>query len=410
MPTALVSGASIAGPAVAYWLHQAGWEVTLVERATRIRGGGYPIDVRGSAAEVARRMGIYDAISAARTRHQTARILAPSGRPIASFALGDLIAGVSTEDVELPRGELTRILYDLTRNDIEYVFDNSVAAIDEHPDRVDVSFVTGPPRTFDVVIGADGIHSTTRRLAFGPEERFIRHLGPCAAIYDIDEPIGEAGVGYMYSRPGNTMMVGRGETGPARAFLAFEVQDPGSVDVRDPAAAARLAEQVYGDARWPLAARVVRALPEAGDLYFDTVSQVRMPSWSTGRVAVVGDAAFAPSFLSGQGTSIALIGAYMLAAELATAPDGPAGALRAYENRLRPFVERNQALALRPHSSVLPRTARALRRRNLKFRVAPWLQRLGLLKLLASAPVRDASNDIELPAVSSRSGLRPGAR
>lgn len=142
-------------------------------------------------------------------------------------------------------------------------------------------------------------------------------------------------------------------------------------------------------------------MADADDLYFDTVSQIRMPSWSTGRVTLAGDAAFAPSFLSGQGTSLALIAAHTLAAELAADPLNPRTAFLAYERRLRPFVERNQALALRSGSNVLPRTARDLRRRNLKFRAAPWLQRLGLLNVLSSAHVRDASNDFAL-ATSDR--------
>lgn len=205
----------------------------------------------------------------------------------------------------------------------------------------------------------------------------------------------------MYSRVGKTLMVGRGPTGPSRAFLAFVVDDPAAVDVRDRAAALRLATDTFADARWPLADRVVAAMADADDLYFDTVSQIRMPSWSTGRVTLVGDAAFAPSFLSGQGTSLALIGAYALASELTADPADPGTALPAYERRLRPFAERNQALALRSGSSVLPRTARDLRRRNLKFRAAPWLQRLGLLKVLANSHVREASNDFAL-ATSDR--------
>ena len=396
MPHALISGASIAGPTLAHWLSRAGWAVTVVERAPRVRDGGYPIDVRGAAAEVTRRMGIHDAIRAARTRNKATRIVAPSGRPIATFAFGEVIANVNPVDVELPRGELTRILYDLTRDAAEWVFDDSIATLAPHDDRVDVTFRSGRPRSFDVVIGADGIHSTTRRLAFGPEERFIRHLGPCCAIYDLAEPPIEPDAAEMYSRPGGTMLVAREGDGPARAFLAFVTDDPGGVDVHDRAAAGRLAERAFAGARWPLAPRLVAGLGEAGDLYFDTVSQIRMPRWSTGRVALTGDAAFAPSFLSGQGTSIALTGAYTLAAELAAAPHDPVAAFRAYENRLRPFVERNQALALRSDSAVLPRTAHRLRVRNLKMRAAPWLQRLGLLKLLTGAELRATTNDFVL--------------
>jgi 2-polyprenyl-6-methoxyphenol hydroxylase-like FAD-dependent oxidoreductase len=398
---ALVSGASIAGPTIAFWLNRCGWDVTIVERAPAVRGGGYAIDIRGSAAEVAMRMGIYDEAVAARVRPQPSRMLTPGGRTMVRIALNDVIAAVNSVDVEILRGDLTRILYERTRDDVEYVFNTSISSIEQRPDGVDVELSDGTSGSYDVVIGADGIHSNTRRLVFGPEQSCIHHLGPCVCIFNVRGLLAPGEEGGILTTPGRTLGVGplsaqaaalEGGSG-ARVFMSFLVDDPGAIDVHDEADVFRVLRSVYADSKW-IAPRVLASLERAEELYFDTVSQIRMDRWSQGRVALIGDAAYAPSFLSGQGTSIAMLGAYVLATELCATGDVTA-AMAAYEQRLRPFVEKNQALALRKNSNVLPRDARSLWRRNLRFVSVPWRKRLGLMKRL-SGEVREASNDFSL--------------
>ncbi|PRZ39680.1 2-polyprenyl-6-methoxyphenol hydroxylase-like FAD-dependent oxidoreductase [Antricoccus suffuscus] len=391
---ALISGASVAGPVVAYWLRRAGWRVTIVERASHIRNGGYPIDVRGTAAEVTQRMGVYDQIKDARLTRTVSQVIRPNGRKLIKVALNDIIAGVNTIDVELARGELTQILYDVTVGDVEYVFNDSIASIVEVTEGVHVTFVNADPQTFDVVIGADGIHSTTRRLAFGDESQYIHHLGPCVAIYNLSNSAIEPGKGYIYTQPGKSLSVRRSTAGPARVFAAFVVDDPSAIDVDDVKAASRTMKEIYRGAKWPLASGLVEAVETADELYFDTVSQIKMATWSRGRIGLVGDAAFAPSFLSGQGTSIAILGGYVLATELQATTDVSA-ALNAYETRLRSFIEKNQALAIRKKSNVLPRDAKSLRQRNRRFVTVPILKRLGLMRTL-SGDVREASNELSI--------------
>jgi 2-polyprenyl-6-methoxyphenol hydroxylase-like FAD-dependent oxidoreductase len=214
------------------------------------------------------------------------------------------------------------------------------------------------------------------------------------AIWDLPVEMFAPGTGFMYSHPGRTAMVERlADGGAARAFLAFVHPAPGSVNRHDTDEILRTLRGAFAQDRWRTH-EIIDTLPRADDLYFDTVSQVRMDSWSTGRVALVGDAAYAPAFLSGQGTSIAIAGAYLLASELAQ-HDRQEPAFAAYERRLRDYVEKNQNLALRTDATVLARTKGQLLRRNIKLRVVPWLQRLGLLHLLQTQ-LRTAATELSL--------------
>jgi 2-polyprenyl-6-methoxyphenol hydroxylase-like FAD-dependent oxidoreductase len=392
--TALISGASIAGPVLAYWLSEAGWNVTVVERAGRLRTSGYPIDVRGTAVEVVRRMGLYDEVAAQRYRHVPVHLLALRGRRLCTLDYGDLLGSSSGGDVELTRGALSEILHSAAADRVEYVFGDAITALSHGEVGVDVSFGHRPPETFDVVVGADGIHSNVRALAFGDEGRYLRHLGPYAAVWDLPTDMFDPGTGFLYSHPGRTVLVERPSHGAAaRAFLTFVHPSPGTVDARDTDQVLRALHQAFAGDRWRTA-EVIDTLPAADDVYFDTVSQVRMDRWYSGHVALVGDAAYAPAFLSGQGTSIAIAGAYVLASEL-VAHERPEEAFAAYQNRLRDYVKKNQDLALRTDGTVLVRTSGQLLRRNVKLCAVPLLQRLGLVGLLQTE-LRAAATDLTL--------------
>ncbi|WP_234799894.1 FAD-dependent monooxygenase [Mycobacteroides abscessus] len=391
---ALISGASIAGPTVAFWLAQAGWDVTVVERADRIRTSGYPIDIRGSAVSVVRRMGLDHQISANRYRHDPFVLLTPGGRRLRTLDYSGLLSDAAGGDVEITRGALNAILHQASKDHVRYVFGDSIATLAACDLGVDVTFDHHPPETFDVVIGADGIHSNVRKLAFGHESQFVHHLGPYAAVWDLPTGMFSPGTAFMYSHPGRTVLVERQSDGtPARAFLTFVHPEPGAIDRHDTAEIQRGLYQAFANDRWRTR-EIIDTVSTAGDVYFDTVSQVRMPSWSSGRVVVTGDAAYAPSFLSGQGTSIALAGAYVLASELLR-HDRPEAAFAAYEGRLREFVGKNQGLALRTDSTVLARTHGQLLRRNAAMWILPWLQRSGL-DLLLKKPIQAAANDLSL--------------
>lgn len=184
--SALISGAGIAGPVLAFWLTEAGWDVTVVERAERLRTSGYPIDIRGTAIEVVERMGLSTQIAAHRYQHVPLQVLTPGGRRLCRLDLGQLANDAEAGDVEITRGELTRILFDASADRAECLFGDSITALTDTGDGVDVTFSRHGHRRFDVVIGADGIHSKVRALAFGPDARYLHHLDAYVTIWDID--------------------------------------------------------------------------------------------------------------------------------------------------------------------------------------------------------------------------------
>jgi 2-polyprenyl-6-methoxyphenol hydroxylase-like FAD-dependent oxidoreductase len=307
---------------------------------------------------------------------------------------GNLLSSSGSADVELTRGALSEILYRASADRAAYVFGDSITTVTQTDTGVDVTFNRRRPETFDVVIGADGIHSNVRELAFGPEERFVRHLGPYAAVWDLPTVMSAPATGFLYSHPGRTALVERpADGGAARAFLTFVHPAPGALNCHNTDEIVAALRQAFAEDRWRTR-EIIDTLPHTDDVYFDTVSQVRMDRWSAGRIALVGDAAYAPAFLSGQGTSIAIAGAYVLASELSQ-QDRPEVAFSAYERRLRDYVEKNQNLALRTDGTVLSRTSGQLLRRNIKLCLVPWLQRLGLVHLLQTE-LRTAATDLSL--------------
>jgi 2-polyprenyl-6-methoxyphenol hydroxylase-like FAD-dependent oxidoreductase len=392
MTSVLISGASIAGPALAFWLRRAGVDVTVVEKADIVRGGGYPIDLRGVAVDVVERMGLLDRVEAARTGTRQLTFVSERGRTIAAFDPATLLGEETIRAVELPRGDLTEVLWEATRDDVEYVFDDQITALDDRPDGVHVSFRHGGPRVFDLVIGADGLHSGVRALTFGPEAPFRRDLDACYAAFSVPNVFGLDREAVMMNVPGRAATLYAVRNQPVTALFSFSGPTP-TLDHRDTEGQRRLVEHVFGGVGWRVPDLLAR-MHTAEDFYFDTVSQIRMPSWTRGRVGLVGDAAYAPSFRSGQGTSIATVGAYVLAAEIAARPEDPAAALPAYEARMRAFATQNQDLATSGARIVSPATPLQLHTRNALFRAAPLLSRLGLF---GSGGIARAATAITLP-------------
>ncbi|MDX3101432.1 FAD-dependent monooxygenase [Nonomuraea angiospora] len=387
----LVSGAGIAGPTLAYWLTRYGYAVTVVERAAAVRSGGYPIDVRGTALEVVRRMGILPRLRDTHIELRRLTFLDGNGGEVASIHPHAVTGGAGGRDLEVRRGDLTDALYLAVRDDVEFLFNDSVDTLVQSGDGVDVTFRGGGQRTFDLVLGADGTHSRTRELVFGPEEQFHRYLGYCFAVFPMRNTFGLSHETVMWNTPGRSAaLYAVGEDDEVHAFLNFARPEPPSDVFANPEAQRDLVAAVFADAGWEVPG-MLAAMHEADDVFFDGVSQIRMPRWHRGRVALAGDAAYAPSFLTGQGSSLALVGAYMLAGSLADR-DHTTG-LAAYEDSTREFVAANQGLVGEGGATLFPITAQALEQRN---------DRLRKLGTTPSAEPRPAHSALTLPEFMPR--------
>ncbi|MEU9585528.1 FAD-dependent monooxygenase [Streptomyces werraensis] len=363
----LISGASIAGPTLAYWLDRYRFEVTVVEKADAVRGGGYAIDIRGTAREVVDRMGLLPRLREAHIDTRRITFLDAAGDTVGTVQPEQLTGGQSGQDLEVRRGDLADALYAPLRDRVEFLFGDSIATLDDDGHAVHVVLDSGTHRTFDLVIGADGLHSNTRRLVFGPEEPFHRYLGHVFAGFTLPNELGVAHEAFIWSEPGRSAVVYAYEPSePVHGFLTFVRDTPPFEAFRDPRAQRELVASQFPEQVWQVP-RLVAAMRTSEDLFFDIVSQVHMPAWSHGRIALAGDAAHATSFLSGQGSSVALVGAYVLAGELATHADH-AEAFAAYERRMRPFAERNQALATAGGTIVTPTTRAQVDARNALLR------------------------------------------
>ncbi|PPS90000.1 FAD-dependent monooxygenase [Streptomyces sp. MH60] len=364
--TVLISGASIAGPALAFWLNRHGYEVTVVEKADTLRSGGYPVDVRGTALDVVEQMGLLPRLRDAHIDLRRLTFLHGDGSEVTSLHPHAVTGGATGRDLEIRRGDLTDALYTAVRDDVEFLFNDSVDTLDQSGDGVDVTFRGGGSRTFDLVFGADGMHSRTREMVFGPEERFHRYLGYCFAVFPMRNTLGLSHETVMWNTPGRAAaLYAVGDEDEVHAFLNFAQPDPPFDAFGSPQAQRDLITKVFADAGWEVPG-ILAALHDADDVFFDAVSQIRMPRWSQGRVALLGDAAHAPSFLTGQGTSLALIGAYHLADALADR--GHAEGFAAYERGTRDFVTLTQDRIGEGGGTLFPTTAVALEQRNERLR------------------------------------------
>ncbi|GAB2523117.1 FAD-dependent monooxygenase [Spirosoma aerophilum] len=390
----LISGASIAGPTLAYWLAQYGFQVTLVERAPALRLGGQNIDVNGPAQLVARKMGIEDAIRAANTGELGLQLIGQNGQVAAAFPKENPFSG--TNELEIIRGDLVSILYEHTRQEVTYMFGDSITALQQQPDQVNVTFASGKTDTFQLVIAADGVRSRTRQLVFGEEPRF-QYLGLYTAYLTIPRQPTDNDWWRWYTAVASRIVMLRPDNqGMMRASVAF-LADEQAHEKLSGAEQKQVLKAKLAGAGWETE-RIVNALDEASDVYFDKVGQIKAPRWFEGRVGMIGDAAYCPTPLTGKGTTLAMVGAYLLAGELASQPDYQA-AFVAYEQRMRPYVEEVQKLPPGIPWIVYPKTALGVSVLNTVAGTFASQPIQKLVRLFSSNKSPDASQegDIVLP-------------
>ncbi|MEV6773486.1 FAD-dependent monooxygenase [Nocardia sp. NPDC051030] len=377
-PNILISGASIAGPALAFWLKRYGFNPTIVEKSPSLREGGQAIDVLGTATEVVRRMGLLEAVHEVSTGKRGTSYVDANGKRRASIS-SEVFNGVGANgDTEIQRGDLARVLYEATRDDVEYLFGDSIATLDQDENGVHVTFENSPARTFDLVIGADGVHSHTRKLVFGPEADFVKHMGYYICIYTVPNLLNLDHWEEDYNTPGTIAGTysARHNT-EAKAIFAW-ASDQLDYDYRDTDAQRRIVTDTFAGQGWEVP-RLLAELPKAQDFYFDAMAQIHMDSWSEGRVSLVGDAGYCASPLSGQGADLSLVGAYVLAGELAAAAGDHTVAFARYEQDMRPMVDACQKFAEGVGGWYAPNSKAMIRIRDLNVRLLPYLPWRGLI-------------------------------
>ncbi|MFO1311917.1 MAG: FAD-binding domain [Burkholderiales bacterium] len=381
----VINGIGVAGPALGYWLTKAGHEVLLVEEAPRVRSAGYIIDFWGIGYDIAEKMGVIGEIRRLGYQVREVRFVGRDGRKRGGFDI--TVFGRMTRDrfTSVPRSDVSATIYGAIEGKVEAIFGDSVAGIDEHDKGVRVTFDHAPSCDADLVIGADGLHSRVRRLAFGADSEFITSLRYHVAAFEVE--------GY---RPRDELVyVSHGL--PGRQVSRFAMRDDKTLFLfvfRDEYICGGQPKSILCEAfadsgwEWP---QIERELARTSDLYFDTVSQVRMDRWTKGRTALVGDAAACVSLMAGEGTGLAIAEAYILAGELLACGDDFRAAFARYEQRLMPFLRRKQAAAAMFASSFAPKTSLGLAFRDM----ATSLMRVPSIAELFIGRV--LSDDIELP-------------
>jgi len=402
----LVSGGGIAGNAVALQLVRAGIRTTVVERASEPRSGGQAVDLRGPSREVAERMGLMPGIRARQLDERGMVYVDRSGREYVRMPAEMFDGKGPVADIEITRGDLNQVLLDALAGaggELDYRYGERIESLTQDTGGVDVAFSSGSVERFDLVVGADGVHSATRRLAFGPEEQFSTYLGGYTSYFTVPRPVGaEPGWMTMHMRPRAAVGI-RPDADPAtaKAIVMLRV-DADSALRRDADAQQRLIRRMLADAGW-LTPQILDAMAEAPDFYFDELARVDMPNLSAGRVTLLGDAGYCGSPMTGMGTAMAMVGAYLLAGELAADPADPVAALARYEAGVTPYLDKAKELPGGGIAMMLPTT-----------RLGSMLTR-AMTRLMVSRPLRPvmikmmgATDDYELPSYPGSSA--PSAR
>ena len=378
----LISGA---GPALALCLRGSGIATTIVERAKTLRQGGQAVDFRGPVhREVLERLNLWEAICAERTKPNELVLLRRDGSPAATLP-GVMMSG----DVEILRGDLSRLLYERTRDETEYRFDDHVTALEDRGDVVIASFASGDTKPYDYVVGADGLHSSTRGLVFGPDDEVLRHHGYRIASFATENLLGTTAGAVMYTVPGRAVCLSALDRERGRALLVYAGGPYGS-ERRDLDAQRSAIREKYRDVGWEMRP-VIDALDRARDLYVDAIASVHISRYCRGRVVVLGDAAWGGT-LGGQGTPLAIVGAWVLAGELMRSAD-PAVAFAGFESAMRPYATRCQAGAKRAGSFFAPKTPLGVALRNTMYGFLTSKHMLGIFEKL----VKGAASDFILP-------------
>jgi 2-polyprenyl-6-methoxyphenol hydroxylase-like FAD-dependent oxidoreductase len=373
----LISGAGIAGTTLAYWLKKFGFNPIVLEHAPRLREGGYAIDFWGTGFDVAEKMGIVPDLENADIGISEVMFVDEQNKRKGAMNYQQLKKLMRGRALTLLRSDLAKIIYDHLDKDIEIIFDHTITQIEQLENEIRVTFSGGKKMLFDLVIGADGLHSNVRDLVFGPEVQFEKYYGYYTASFTIESNVDTGRAFLTYNLPGKQAAVYSTGGNRSAAFFIFTSSQKLSYDHHNMEEQKQILRKEFEHAAWKCP-ELLSKMDAAPDFYFDTVSQIRMSSWSKGRVTLAGDACDCPSLLSGQGSTLAIVGAYVLAGELKEANGNYKTAFEQYQNIFKPFLDNKQKVAQSFSKSLVPKSRFGIWVRNTftNLMALPFVSRL----------------------------------
>lgn len=383
-PRILISGAGIAGLTLAYWLKRYGFEPTIVEKALELRAGGYMIDFWGLGFDVAEKMALLQKLGEAHYDIPELDYVDQHGKRKGGLSIIKMREAVNFRHYNLLRSDLERVLYDIVAPDVEIRFGQSIEEIEQDAREVRVTLTDGSSEPYDLLVGADGLHSNVREKLYGDESEFERYMGYYTSSFTIDNYLGDDRMFKSYSTPGKQIGLYSIAEGRMATFFIFKEEERLDISYHDTKAQKKLLTKVFKDEGWE-SRRILDQMESAPDFYFDSVSQIYLQPWSRGRTTLVGDAAHCVSLLAGQGSALAMASAYVLAGELREAEGNHEIAYRRYEELMMPEVLRTRRLAQEFADEFVPPTGFAIWKRNHLSRLMPLMMRSFVKRFMETA-------------------------
>jgi 2-polyprenyl-6-methoxyphenol hydroxylase-like FAD-dependent oxidoreductase len=373
----LISGAGIAGVSLAFWLKKFGFNPTIVELSPKLREGGYAIDFMGAGFDVAERMGLIPALEKVDMDISKLVFVDENNREKGSMNYRKIKKLMNNRALTFLRSDLAKVIYSSLDKDVEIIFGDTITKIDQDDEKVDVLFRSGLTRSFDLVIGADGLHSNVRNLIFGSEQQFEKYYGYYTSSFTIENFSYEGRAFSMFNVPFKQVAIYSYSENRIATFFMFTSPEKLSYEHNDVEKQKQILKNEFMNIGWKCA-EVLSKIDSTSDFYFDSISQIKMENWSKGRITLVGDACDCPSLLSGKGSTLAMVGAYILAGELKLANGDYKTAFDQYENILKPFMEKKQKAAQSFAKSFIPKSNFGIWLRNIAFKLMslPFIAKL----------------------------------